>query len=349
LGLAGEVSLSLMKLLCLVAIFGCLAAAPATMPSEESAEVYRKGFAQIDKLSEEDSGRIGTCGSDGCWVVTTPLDVKSADLLARQKETIALLRRAATMPAPQWDFKGDSQKLVEVANHQPRLASLMVLCAREGLKDAKPQAAVENFMTGFAVARHAAATQPTILTKMTEEAAARPVIDGLAAELPSLPREIVTTLPAQLDALPKSSSFADVLRGEYEFAKATTARQGFMASALAAGLKDFYATLEKNAHLPPDKFDALIAQQMKDHPQNMGIKTVGPAVKGSRRSSAMLEAKQAMLATAIDIELNGESAAARSKDPFGDGAFAYHKTPGGFELQSALIVRDKPIRLRVGK
>lgn len=37
-----------------------------------------------------------------------------------------------------------------------------------------------------------------------------------------------------------------------------------------------------------------------------------------------------------------------SKDPFGNGPFAYRKLPNGFELSSELKYRDKAVTLRVG-
>src|SRR5438094_1901935 len=60
----------------------------------DAAPLYRQAFTQMASLSDEDDQRLGLCGTDGCWVVKTPLDAGTAALLSRQAQTIALIRRA---------------------------------------------------------------------------------------------------------------------------------------------------------------------------------------------------------------------------------------------------------------
>jgi hypothetical protein len=57
-----------------------------------------------------------------------------------------------------------------------------------------------------------------------------------------------------------------------------------------------------------------------------------------------------MLASAIEVVLHGEAAAAKSRDPFGGGGpFGFRETPGGFELISKLQRDGAPVKLVVGK
>src|SRR5688572_19143811 len=66
---------------------------PTTAPT--AAELCWEAIGLLAGLDEQDGQRLGTCGKDGCWVVNTPLDAKTADLLTRQGRAVALARRAA--------------------------------------------------------------------------------------------------------------------------------------------------------------------------------------------------------------------------------------------------------------
>jgi hypothetical protein len=315
---------------------------------DDAAPLYRQAFALLAKLDEADCGRLGLCGSDGCWVVTTPLDAGTANLLSRQAEAIALVRRAAAMPEARWDLNGDAQRMVDVANKLPQCSALMVLAARQELRDGQPQRAVDDLMVAAMVSRHAAATEPTMVTKMAEIAAFRAPCEALAEQLPSLPRELVVALPARFAKLPASPSMPQLIRGEQVFARATARSQGAVVMVMVSGLTNFYDALAKGGDLPPDQFAKIVDEQIAKYSANPFAGILGPSFKRSRETVAYFQAKQAMLATAIDIVLKGEAAVASSKDPFGNGPFASEKTARGFILRSALVKDDKPVTLRVG-
>jgi len=58
-------------------------------------------------------------------------------------------------------------------------------------------------------------------------------------------------------------------------------------------------------------------------------------------------ARERMLRAALDVMQKGPGAAARARDPWGDGAFKYRATSNGFELVSGLIRDKKPVTLAV--
>jgi len=58
-------------------------------------------------------------------------------------------------------------------------------------------------------------------------------------------------------------------------------------------------------------------------------------------------ARERMLRTALDVMQKGPAAAARARDPWGDGAFKYRATSNGFELVSGLVRDKKPVTLSV--
>jgi hypothetical protein len=200
----------------------------------------------------------------------------------------------------------------------------------------------------MAVSRHASVGQTTMVTKMAEMAAAYVAIEEMAAILPSLPKEVVAGIPAKLAKLPASPTMSQMVRGEQAFARATAPRQGAVAVIGVAGLTNFYDALAKGGQLPPDEFDKLIDEQMQKYTANPFAGILGPSFKRSRLNVAMLEVKQAMLTTAIDVVMHGDGVVAASKDPFGKGSLALEKTAKGFRLRSALTRDGKPVELLVG-
>jgi hypothetical protein len=177
--------------------------APSTSAVPHAAELYRQAFALLDGLDDADRQRLGMCGAEGCWVVTTPLDQATADLIARQKLAINLARTAAAMPEARWDLGGDASKMVELGNRAPRLSALLVLQARHELQAGEVKQALNDLMAALALSRHTAAGR-TLLAKVVEGSAQRPAVEVLAQQLPSLPKELIATLPARFDQLPAS-------------------------------------------------------------------------------------------------------------------------------------------------
>lgn len=325
------------------------AAPPTTAPasSNETAAVCRQAFELLDRLSSDDKRRLGLCGTDGCWVVTTPLDRGALDLVMQQAKAIALARRAASMPPAEWAIDGDAQRMVDLANRGPRLSALLVLQARHEFRDGQTKQGLDDVVAAMALSRHFA-TDATIMAKLVETAAWRPAADVLAQQLPSLPKDVVAALPARLAKLPPSPTMRETIIAEKAYAKRSAKRQGVSMVIMVASLNDFYDATAASADLPPDAFAKVVDEQAAKYPLNPWGQVIAPAMKSSRASLAVLEAKQGMLATAIDIVTRGENAVKHSKDPFGTGPFAFRKRAAGFELESALKSHDEPVKLLVG-
>jgi hypothetical protein len=170
----------------------------------------------------------------------------------------------------------------------------------------------------------------------------------LAQQLPSLPKKLVATLPARLEQLPPSPTMQQVMQGEHEFAKEYALKQKFVAIAMVAGLEDFYTALAKGASLPPGQFAAFVDEQTAKYSANGWAAILAPAFKQARERTAVIEAQQAMLQTAIKVILQGDAAVALSKDPFGNGPFGYKRFPDGFELSSELKYKNQPVKMQFG-
>ncbi len=345
----------------MIAAAACLVAVPAiadapqrapasTLPTSRptnAADLYRQAFALLDGLDAADHERLGMCGTEGCWVVTTPLDKATADLIARKRQAVLLARTAAALPEVRWDVGTDANKMIEMSTHVPVLSALLVLRARHELQAEDPRQGLDDLMAALALSRHAASDR-TIMGKYFEVIAQRPAIDVLAQHLPDLPRELVAALPARLDRLPKSPTMPEVILGEYEFAKKAAVRQGLDMMEMVAGLKDFFAALANGGSLSPSQFAALVDEQTAKYSATSWAGVIAPVFKSARGPIAAGEARRALLKAAVDIVLQGEASVKASKDPFGNGPFAYRKLPNGFELSSELKYRDKAVTLRVG-
>src|SRR5205814_1120785 len=126
--------------------------------------------------------------------------------------------------------------------------------------------------------------------------------------------------------LPRLSALM-VLQARHELrdGQAPRAVDDLMDAMAVSRLTNFYDALAKGGELPPDQFDKVVDEQIAKFSANPFAGILGPQFKRARQTVALLEAKQAMLATAIDVILRGDGAAATSKDPFGKGPFAFTK------------------------
>jgi hypothetical protein len=312
------------------------AATASTRP--DAGPLYGEAIALISKLSDDDMNRLANPRLD---------DAAAAALLAKEQPAIALIRQAATMPTADWGIDGDAQETVKVAQHVRSMASLMVASARQELRHGQPAAAADDLVVALAVSRHASVGETTMVTKMGEQAAAHLAIEEFAAVLAALPKEVVAALPAKLAKLPASPTMAQLVRGEQAFARATAPKQGAAAVVLVAGLTNYYDALAKGGDLPPDKFAKLVDEQVAKYPANPFAGILATSFKRAREMTAMMEARQTMLMTAIDVVLHGDGVVAASKDPAGGGPFAFEKTAKGFRLRSALKHDGKPVELLV--
>src|SRR5688572_8804101 len=101
-----------------------LAAAPARAADDaNAADVYGRAFALLERLDDADAGRLGLCGKDGCWVVTTPLDAGTDRLLAAQREAVELARRGSKLADVRWGLDGDAGRMVRLMNRGPQLSA----------------------------------------------------------------------------------------------------------------------------------------------------------------------------------------------------------------------------------
>jgi hypothetical protein len=119
-------------------------------------------------------------------------------------------------------------------------------------------------------------------------------------------------------------------------------------SQLSAWEKD-YDELARILGLPHAEVEPALAEFNKRLQANRSNHILSglalPAVGACYNREAQIVAERSMLATAIQMQLEGRPKAMKSRDPFGDGPFEVSETASGIELKSKLIVDKKPVTL----
>ena len=110
-----------------------------------------------------------------------------------------------------------------------------------------------------------------------------------------------------------------------------------------------YERLIDAAGLPPSEFEGRVAAETKRLARNPLASVFGlPGISNIPYIFAKAETRMLMLRAAAAIVKDGPEKVKDFKDPYGAGPFEYRALPGGFELKSALVVKDKPVTLTVG-
>jgi len=119
---------------------------------------------------------------------------------------------------------------------------------------------------------------------------------------------------------------------------------------LVEKLLPVYDDLARYVALPREKFEAdYPAFKEKTKAANALAGVVLPAVDQLLAKERRHQVRMAMLIAAIAVAQGGPDKLKDSKDPFGDGPFAYRPLDRGFELQSKLIFEGQPVTLKAGQ
>jgi hypothetical protein len=114
-------------------------------------------------------------------------------------------------------------------------------------------------------------------------------------------------------------------------------------------LKPAYALVAPKLDLPLDQSEKEIERVSKDLAANPLFKVLFPSALACRRAQARTEIRRALLATAIDMQLNGRDALKNHLDPVTSVPFEMVSFDGGFELLSTRIQPPIPLTLSVGQ
>lgn len=291
-----------------------------------------------------------------------PLDDRTAQFLSRNEKIFTLLHEAAVNDRPEWSEKsGDLEAVLPSLNPLRALANLGALRARMQLKQQMPADAVDSLLDVKVLARNISRTEMTMVANLVSMGIDSLATDELAQALPTLPPEVIRTLPDRLKQLPAPVALPDLVRGERRFGAAMLAQSvKGDAPKVAEALGPFYDAVtqawEKSPPLSRDDFKQALSDavsKMDGQKDQISIGLVRPLLQSFvafYQVSRMQQAKAAMLDAGIVLVRDGPDAIQATVDPFGDGPFKYEKMGGGFLLRSALTGPDgKPVEMRFGK
>lgn len=318
--------------------------APATAGSN-AADRYRRAFALVQSLQENpaQSAQLGRY-EEG------EFDKDAAAFFKQHKSIIDEVKAGAAAAGCDWG-EPVMEKRLPTLNGLRTIANFTLTHAQFAATQKESAVVLDDSLAAMALARHVGA-DGLLVDKFVELGVELKAIDRLAAGLPLLTNEQLKSLPARLDALPKSATGRQMMDAEFAFAKRSIRDQqgGMVATAMADGLEDFYrnigAVMDEQS---PQQFAATVDAEMAKVKLNTFAQVSGKSFARVREPLAVLQVKRAMLRAAIDIRVNGESALASWRDPFGEGPFGYVKTADGFELTSKLTQRDAAVKLSVGE
>jgi hypothetical protein len=119
---------------------------------------------------------------------------------------------------------------------------------------------------------------------------------------------------------------------------------------MAEETRPCYPMTAKLLELPLDQFEKEFQLESSKRAGNPLFRTLFPAVSHMRRSQARADVYRALLAAAIDVQLDGSDALKDHPDPVAGGPFEWVAFEGGFELRSKFHPTDgKPWTLTVGR
>jgi hypothetical protein len=325
-----------------------LAAPPTTNPADLHREISRLMVKIPNDPTQADDP------------VAVPTNAALAGYLHQRQPVLDLMHQAAALPRADWGpVDGDIKKVMGSLNNMRAAVMVTWQAARQDIAQNRPADAVTHLLDGMALARHVG-QYPLLVCHLVEIGCEVGSIERLAKLLPMLPADITANLPQQLDALPPYVGWPAIIEGERFFGRTTLAEQMKAAGAkadlkvsssvqaMADALDPLYDAMKGTPGQTPAELDEAVNAVVAKMPDNVLAKTLAPSFARAREPSATLEAKFAMLRVAAATAAGDADALSNSVDPFGGKPFAYKEVAGGYQLQSELVVRGKPVTLTIG-
>jgi hypothetical protein len=320
--------------------------APTTAPYRQAIQVVH----QIEGTPDE-----ALIDSDA------PLNDRTEKFLVKNEKLFALLHEAAVTDQPDWMQNTDDMKaLLHELNPVRSLANLGVLRAKYLAQQNQPAQAVDQLLDVIALGRNIDRANPIVVTALVSIGVEEMAMNELAKILPTLPKEMIATLPDRLKQLPTPVKFADLIAGEQAFGGGMLAQQMKQPAAANAfsAMSPFYEAMKRAAEESPRLSAPDFKHKLTDAVSTIKDQPVAVALAQNMVSSftsfytvfCIRQAHRAMLESAVLVLRDGDDAIRTSVDPFGDRPFELTKHGNGFELKSKLLDRkDQPLTMRFGK
>jgi|GEM_PF-5141348 len=284
----------------------------------------------------------------------TPLNANTAAFLDRNAGIFDLVHAgnlAKTSDGGVGDGMGIQKTMLQL-NGLRDLAQLQVLRARQRWDKGDFAGAQDDFLDAVVAQRGMAGDRPTLIASLVKIGADQLIYVHWAGLLPTAPAEQLAALPERLSAMKPTATMGDILRGEQRFA----ATQTRIDITVVNGMAPFYDAAadwcDQNPTGSTDDFkkalDDAVAKVTNVTSHQMA-QLAAPSIFRSYQTICADRETAEMFKARVDILRGGESAAAKTADPFTSGPFEYSKTGKGFELRGKMLLNAKQVKLDFGK
>ena len=314
--------------------------APAPVPvGENAATWYRRAFEVLPDTANPD------------WAIlehpdAVRLDAPAIEFIRKHDPTFELLRKGAACRQCDWgtDPKEGADAGLPHLTGARTLASLTRLRARLLFQQRRHADAMDDVTALLTLSRHVG-TEPFIMSKLIEAGVADSAVMAAAQGVATAPPDVARALMDKLERLPNSLPPADVVRRTGEWAVAEVRRSSGEGGAAAevAALFD-----EASGHLTlpfEQSFVPVQRWETKRAAASEVARKAVPSLRTYRVAVAAAETRVQMLYVAAAVRADGRREVFRFNEPHAKGPFTYHELPGGFELESKLVLNNLPLKL----
>jgi hypothetical protein len=314
------------------------AAAPAA-DADNAATHYRQAFAVLPDTSNPE------------WAIlehpdAVRLDPLAIEFIRKHEPTFDLLRKGAACRRCEWgvDPKQDPEGKVPHLASARVLANLVRLRARLLFQQRRHGEALDDVVALLTLSRHVGG-EPYVSAKRLEVNVAESGVAAAALGLATMPPELARPLMDKLERLPNSLPAAEAVRREGE--RVVAASRGAPGTDVVA--KELAAMFDEGARhmaLPFDQSFAPVQRwETKRQAATETVRKRVPSLRELRLAVAAAETRVQMLYVAAAVRLDGPREVFRFNEPHASGPFSIREIPGGFELESKLVVNNVPVKL----
>ena len=319
---------------------GACAARGADPADDNAATFYRQAFDVLPDTSDAD------------WaILNTPdairLDETAVRFVQKHETTVQLLRKGAATLRCDWGAgagtPGTSGGLNLVKART--LASVAKLHARLLFQQGRHAEAMDDAVAMLALSRHVG-TVPRVDAKLLEADLATAAVTAAAPAVVSAPPDAAKALLDKLQRVPNSLPPSEVVRREGQAVADRLRLEAKVGNAAVAEVAALYAEAAKHLELSFEQsYVPLQKWEAKRQAASPPVRAAVPPLRDLRLAAAAAETRVQMLFVAAAVRVDGRREVFRFDEPHATGPFTYHEIPGGFELESKLVLNNLPVKL----
>ena len=325
----------------------CNATFGAPPDGENAATYYRKAFEILPDKNDPNFSVLANPDA-------VHLDATAVQFIQKYDPAFEQLRKGAACLRCDWGVDPKQGTAAQLPHLEPArtLSNLTRLRARLLFQQRRHTEAMDDVVALLTLSRHVG-SDSFIIAKLMEAGIADSGVAAAASGVVGLPPDAARALMEKLERLPNSMPVAEVVRREGQSIVSEVRESKSMTAAardaLAAEVARLYAEVEQHLALPFEQsFAPVQTWEKKRQAASPAAQKLVPSLRTCRVAVAAAETRVQMLFVAAAVRVDGRREVHRFNEPHAKGPFAYREIPGGFELESKLVVNNLPLTLTCG-